>query len=334
MANTGKNMNYNKELFYTLDKVRELLLKTEDRSYSKDESIVRLIHTDRLTPYISYSGPVDIVTETEDVPEKSIKKITDSLYHTINTQMCNLEIGETLQPHDYDSITSLRNTKRFIEKLLFSLNAKRATKNLGVPILAEGIFRLLPLSVTYIGGNIKVELGSKMFIPKNINVEFNDEELNHNEIEDILGYTLYSTTENDYELIFLKQDVQYIITVIESSHELPKLRDSLTDTNRIISQKNKEIEKLKKELQAAQLKESTEDFDDFKSSVFILIFTLKYIIFKLDEELKTLSTEKKNKFDFANQTKIVNYIVNRKIPKLGKSNIDKIFAKANEINLD
>lgn len=326
-------MNYDKELFYTLDEVRKLLLKTEDRSYSKDESIVRLIHTDRLTPYIRYNGPVDIVTEAEDVPEKSIKRITDSLYHTINTQMCNLEIGETIHPHDYDSSTSLKNTKYFIEKLLFCLNAKRAKNTLGVSILAEGIFRLLPLSVTYLGGDIEVSLGPKMFMPEIIEADFIDQERN-NEIEKIKGYTLSPTKEDDYELIFLKSDLQYIITVIETSHELPTLRDKLLNANRVISQKNKEIEKLKKELQAAQLKESTEDFDDFRSSVFILIFTLKYIIFKLDEELKILSTEKKNKFDFANQTKIVNYIVNRKIPKLGESNIDKIFAKANIINLD
>ena len=206
MTNTGKNMNYNKELFYTLDEVRELLLKTEDRSYSKDESIVRLIHTDRLTPYISYSGPVDIVTEAEDVPEKSIKEITDSLYHTISTQMCNLEIGETIHPHDYDSSTSLRNTKRFIEKLLFSLNAKRATKNLGVSILVEGVFRLLPLSVTYLGGNLEVSLGPKMFIPEKIEADFGDKDLNNDEIKNILGYTLSPINKDDYELIFLKND--------------------------------------------------------------------------------------------------------------------------------
>lgn len=239
MANTGKNMNYDKELFYTLNEVRELLLKTEDRSYSKDESIVRLIHTDRLTPYIRYSGPVDIVTEAEDVPEKSIKEIIHSLYHTINTQMCNLEIGETIQPHDYDSSTSLKNTKYFIEKLLFSLNAKRAKKNLGVSILVEGIFRLLPLSITYIGGNIEVSLGPKMFIPEKIKADFGDEHLNNNGFKEIIGYTLTPIKEDDYELIFSKQDLQYIITIIETSHELPRLRDSLADTNRIISQKNK-----------------------------------------------------------------------------------------------
>ena len=333
MKNIGKNMNYNKELFYTLDEVRELLLKTEDRSYSKDESIVRLIHTDRLTPYIRFNGPVDIVTEAEDVPEKSIKKITDSLYHTINTQMCNLEIGETIHPYDYDSNTSLKNTKYFIEKLLFCLNAKRAKNTLGVSILAEGIFRLLPLSVTYLGGDIEVSLGPKMFMPEIIEADFIDQE-HFNEIEKIKGYTLSPTKEEDYELIFLKSDLQYIITVIDTSYELPTLRDKLLNANRVISQKNKEIEKLKQELQAAQLKGSTEDLDDFKSSVFVLIFTLKDLIFKLDKEFKALSTEEKNKFDFSNQTKIIDYIVYREIPKLGQSNIEKLFAEANKRNAD
>ena len=333
MKNIGKNMNYNKELFYTLDEVRKLLLKTEDRSYSKDESIVRLIHTDRLTPYIRYNGPVDIVTEAEDVPEKSIKKITDSLYHTINTQMCNLEIGETIHPYDYDSNTSLKNTKYFIEKLLFCLNAKRAKNTLGVSILAEGVFRLLPLSVTYLRGDIEVSLGPKMFMPEIIEADFNNQERSNNETEKIKGYTLSSTEEDNYELIFSKQDVQYIITVIETSHELPTLRDKLLDANRVISQKNKEIEELKQKLRTNQLKESTEDLSDIKDSAYRLIFALKHIVFKLDQELKALPTEKKNKFDFANQSNIVNHIADWNIAKLSKSNIEIIFAETNRRNL-
>lgn len=327
MTNTGKNMNYNKELFYTLDEVRELLLKTEDRSYSKDESIVRLIHTDRLTPYISYSGPVDIVTEAEDVPEKSIKEITDSLYHTISTQMCNLEIGETIHPHDYDSSTSLRNTKRFIEKLLFSLNAKRATKNLGVSILVEGVFRLLPLSVTYLGGNLEVSLGPKMFIPEKIEADFGDKDLNNDEIKNILGYTLSPINKDDYELIFLKNDLQYIITVIESSHELPKLRNSLSDTNRIISQKNKEIEILRKKLDKSQ---SQQTKNDVKDSAYSLILVLKDLLLNPDISAYHFKSESPKSTGKPTQSGLIQHIVDENIPKLGRRNIEDIFADANE----
>ncbi|WP_201566933.1 hypothetical protein [Psychrobacter immobilis] len=252
-------MNYDKNLFYTLDEVRDLLLKTGDRKFSRDENIANLIHTDRLTPYIRYSGPVDIVIEAESASEESINQVVNSLYHTINTQMCNLEIGEAIHPYDYDSNMSLGNTKYFIGKLLFLLNAKRALKNLGITILADGIFRLLPSSITYLGGNIEVALGPKMFIPKIIDVDFKDDDLNDNEIKDILGYTLCSTTRDNYEIIFLKNDLQYIITVIESSHELPKLRNDLSDANRTISELRKQNKDLTNKLQQTSKNSSSKN---------------------------------------------------------------------------
>lgn len=327
MANTGNNMNYNKELFYTLDEVRELLLKTEDRSYSKDESIVRLIHTDRLTPYISYSGLVDIVTEAEDVPEKSIKEITDNLYHTINTQMCNLEIGETIHHHDYDSSTSLKNTKHFIEKLLFSLNAKRAKTNLGVSILVEGIFRLLPLSITYIGGTIDVSLGPKMFIPEKIEADFGDKDLNNDQIKEIIGYTLTSIRKDAYELIFSKQDLQYIITVIETSHELPRLRDSFADTNRIIGQKNKEIKKLEKELRESQ---SEQPKNNVKDSIYSLTYALKKLLLDPDINAYHFKSDSTKSTGQPTQDGLIQHIVAMKIPKLSKRSIEDIFSESNK----
>ncbi len=328
MKNIGKNMNYNKELFYTLDEVRKLLLKTEDRSYSKDESIVRLIHTDRLTPYIRYNGPVDIVTEAEDVPEKSIKKITDSLYHTINTQMCNLEIGETIHPYDYDSNTSLKNTKYFIEKLLFCLNAKRAKNTLGVSILAEGIFRLLPLSVTYLGGDIEVSLGPKMFMPEIIEADFIDQDRN-NEIEKIKGYTLSSTKEEDYELIFLKSDLQYIITVIDTSHELPTLRENLLNANRVISQKNKEIELLKKELRESG---SGKSENNVRDNVYSLISALKELLFDPNIAAYHFKSDSHKSTGQPTQEGLIQCIVDMKIPKLSKRTIEDIFSESNKRN--
>lgn len=328
MKNIGKNMNYNKELFYTLDEVRKLLLKTEDRSYSKDESIVRLIHTDRLTPYIRYNGPVDIVTEAEDVPEKSIKKITDGLYHTINTQMCNLEIGETIHPYDYDSNTSLKNTKYFIEKLLFCLNAKRAKNTLGVSILAEGIFRLLPLSVTYLGGDIEVSLGPKMFMPEIIEADFIDQDRN-NEIEKIKGYTLSSTKEEDYELIFLKSDLQYIITVIDTSHELPTLRENLLNANRVISQKNKEIELLKKELRESG---SGKSENNVRDNVYSLISALKELLFDPNIAAYHFKSDSHKSTGQPTQEGLIQCIVDMKIPKLSKRTIEDIFSESNKRN--
>lgn len=323
-------MNYDKDLFYTFDEVRELLLKTEDRNFSKDENIVNLIHTDRLTPYIRYSGPVDIVIEAESASEESIKQVVNGLYHTINTQMCNLEIGEAIHPYDYDSDMNLGDTKKFIGKLLFLLNAKRALKNLGITILADGIFRLLPFSVTYIGGDIKIALGPKMFIPKIVDVNFKDHDLNNNEIKEILGYTLCSTTRDDYELIFLKTDLHYIITVIESSHELPKLRNSLSDTNRMIAQKNKEIEKLKKELKQAT---SISPKKGIKDSTYSLIHVLKELLLDPNLNAFNFKSESLKSTGEPTQAGLVAYIEDMKIKNLGKRNIEEIFSTANKTQI-
>lgn len=67
-------MSYDKNLFYTLDEVKELLFKTGDQKIFKEENIVNLIHTDRLTPYIKYNGLVNIVTEAERASEESINQ--------------------------------------------------------------------------------------------------------------------------------------------------------------------------------------------------------------------------------------------------------------------
>lgn len=323
-------MNYDKDLFYTLDEVRELLLKTGDRKFSKDENIVNLIHTDRLTPYIIYNGLVDIVIESESASEESINQVVDSLYHTINTQMCNLEIGEAIHPYDYDSNMNLGDTKNFIGKLLFLLNAKRALRILGITIPAEGIFRLLPLSITYLGGDIEVALGPKMFIPKIIDVDFKDDDLNNNEIEDILGYTLCPTTRDDYELIFLKNDLQYIITVIESSHELPKLRNSLSDTNRTVAQKNKEIKKLKKELEQAA---SINPKKEIKDSTYSLIYVLKELLLDPDLNAFNFKSESLKSTGEPTQAGLIAYIEDMKIKNLGKRNIEEIFSTANKTQI-
>lgn len=323
-------MNYDKDLFYTFDEVRELLLKTGERRFSKDENIVNLIHTDRLTPYIRYSGPVDMVIEAESASEESINQVVNSLYRTINTQMCNLEIGEAIHPYDYDSDMNLGDTKYFIGKLLFLLNAKRALKNLGITILADGIFRLLPFSITYIGGDIEVALGPKMFIPKIVDVDFKDHDLNHNEIKEILGYTLCPTTRDDYELIFLKDDLQYIITVIESSHELPELRNSLSDTSRMIAQKNKEIEKLKKELKQAT---SISPKKEIKDSTYSLIHVLKELLLDPNLNAFNFKSESLKSTGEPTQAGLVAYIEDMKIKNLGKRNIEEIFSTANKTQI-
>jgi len=318
-------MNFDKNLFYTLDEVKELIFKTGDQNFFKEENIVNLIHTDRLTPYIRYKGLVDIVTEVERASDESINQTIDSLYHTINTQMCNLEIGEAIHPHDYDSNANLGDTKYFIGKLLFLLNAKRALKTLGITRLADGIFRLLPLSITYLGGNIEAELGPKMFIPKIIDIKFSDDGLKIN--ENILGYTLYPTSKDDYELIFSKDDLQYIVTVIERSHELPKIRESLADTNRIIAQKNIEIKKLKKELE--ELK-STSPTNDIKDSAYLLIYVLKELL--LDPNLNAFNFKSNSLKSTGEPTQsgLISYIGDMRVKNLGKRNIEDIFSKANK----
>jgi len=318
-------MSYDKNLFYTLDEVKELLFKTGDQKIFKEENIVNLIHTDRLTPYIKYNGLVNIVTEAERASEESINQAIDSLYHTISTQMCNLELGEAIHPHDYDSNANLGDTKYFIGKLLFLLNAQRALKTLGITILADGIFRLLPISITYLGGNIEVELGPKMFIPKIIDVKFSDDDLKIN--ENILGYTLCPTSKDDYELIFLKYDLQYIVTVIERSHELPKLRESLADTNRIIAQKNIEIKKLKKELE--ELK-STRPANDIKDSAYLLIHVLKELLLDPNLNAFNFKSDSPKSTGEPTQSGLVSYIEDMKVKSLGKRNIEGIFSQASK----
>lgn len=67
-----------------------------------------------------------------------------------------------------------------------------------------------------------------------------------------------------------------------------------------------------------------------KDSAYRLIFALKDIVLGLDQESEVLSTEKKNKVKYANQSQIVAHIADKYTAKLSQSNIEKIFTEANK----
>lgn len=249
--------------FYDLNEVKEYFLATKDLSFKKDidKAIISLIHTNRLVPYVKYKGLVDIAVESREMSKEAKKEIIDALSHTIETEMSKLEIGELISPLDYDSTTNINDIIYLVKKLLFSLNGRQATRTYGKQPYVEGIFRLEPINVMHTYAGIKINLGLGMFLSQAIQLELNELEFSEDDFD---GYVLYPShysgndkieLEYQCELIFSSHDLEYILTVINRSHELPNLHNSLKNANRIISQKNKEIETLRKQLEKSQSKQ-------------------------------------------------------------------------------
>ncbi|MGE6407360.1 MULTISPECIES: hypothetical protein [unclassified Psychrobacter] len=320
--------------FYTLEEVKKYLLETNDSSFKRDKSIISLIHTNRLTPYVRYKGLVDIVTDAEKMSEEARKEVVNSLSHNIATEMSNLEIGELVNPHDYDSTSNLNDIIYLVKKLLFSLEGKRAKKTLGVQVYVEGIFRLSSINIAYSELAFEVILGTNMFIAQAVQFDLNDPGLNENEIE---GYILYpdNSDENDKidleyncELVFARHDLLYILKVIKNSHELPKLENDLSDANRTIARQDKEIRNLKKELEKIR---SEKPKNDVKDSVYALILVFKDLLLNPDINASNFKSDSPKSTGEPTQSGLIEHIISKNIPKLGKRNIEEILRLANQL---
>ena len=309
-------------------------METNDSSFKRDKSIISLIHTNRLTPYVRYKGLVDIVTDAEKMSEEARKEVVNSLSHNIATEMSNLEIGELVNPHDYDSTSNLNDIIYLVKKLLFSLEGKRAKKTLGVQVYVEGIFRLSSINIAYSELAFEVILGTNMFIAQAVQFDLNDPGLNENEIE---GYILYpdNSDENDKidleyncELVFARHDLLYILKVIKNSHELPKLENDLSDANRTIARQDKEIRNLKKELEKIR---SEKPKNDVKDSVYALILVFKDLLLNPDINASNFKSDSPKSTGEPTQSGLIEHIISKNIPKLGKRNIEEILRLANQL---
>lgn len=166
-----------------------------------------------------------------------------------------------------------------------------------------------------------------------------------------LGYCLYNINDKinekhlktglKCEIVFDKEELLDIVSEYKNKQRNDYLENELEEAREHIERLKRgrnllevEVDRLKRDLRATQLQEPTENLNDVKDSVYRLIFVLKDIILGLDQESKVLSTEKKNKINFVNQSEIVDHITAKEIPKLSKSNIEKIFTEANKRSLD
>lgn len=166
-----------------------------------------------------------------------------------------------------------------------------------------------------------------------------------------LGYCLYhindevnrkySETGLKCEIVFDTEELLDVVSEYKNKQRNDYLENELKEAREYIERLERgrnllevEISKLKRELRTTQPQESTEDLNDVKDSAYRLIFALKDVILGLDQESKVLSTEKKNKVNFANQSEIVAHITAKDTAKLSKSNIEKIFTEANRRSLD
>ena len=162
-----------------------------------------------------------------------------------------------------------------------------------------------------------------------------------------LGYCLYhikdevnrkySETDLKCEIVFDTEELRDVVSEYKNKQrndylesELKEAREYIEHLERSRNLLEVEISRLKRELRTTQPQEPTEDLNDVKDSAYRLIFALKDIVLGLDQESEVLSTEKKNKVKYANQSQIVAHIADKYTAKLSQSNIEKIFTEANK----
>lgn len=214
----------------------------------------------------------------------------------------------------------------------------------------SGIFKLSKENIILSEFCLEANLGVGYPVAQKIKIySISNEDLKDKDLS--LGYCLYnindkinekhSKTDLKCEIVFDKEELLDIASEYKNKQRKEYLENELEEARKHIEHLKRgrnllevEIDRLKKDLRATQPQEPTENLNDVKDSVYRLIFVLKDIILGLDQESKVLSTEKKNKINFVNQSEIVDYITTKEIPKLSKSNIEKIFTEANKRSLD
>lgn len=282
--------------FYNFKELVALLKEITDKTIS-DVEVKRRIDSNQLTPYLYYKGAAHLT-----------------------------ERGFFLNGIDY--VADLFEEEFYV----------------------SGIFKLDKENIFLSEFCLEANLGVGYPVAQKIKIySISNEDLKN--IGSTLGYCLYNTndkvnekhskTDLKCEIVFDKEELLDIASEYKNKQRKDYLENELEEARKHIEHLKRgrnllevEIDRLKKDLRATQPQEPTENLNDVKDSVYRLIFVLKDIILGLDQESKVLSTEKKNKINFVNQSEIVDYITTKEIPKLSKSNIEKIFTEANKRSLD
>lgn len=254
--------------FYTLNEVRKLLAEKNDKAFNTDEAIMKLIDANQLVPYLRYTGLVELVTQAISINREST---IDSLTNTIKKDISKLEIGELVSPLSYDSTTKLNEIIYYVKKLLSSFQDQYASKVENSLLYTSGLFKLSPSNISHSQLGIKVSLGKEKPISKAIEFYLNNPGLNDDEI---MGYLLHSAEnslndklklKHEYKLLFARNDLLYILTIINDSHLVPSLEIEVSSKNRIINEKDKEIKLLKKELDKLRSEQRQSDTKEISS---------------------------------------------------------------------
>lgn len=323
--------------FYNLDEVREYLKNTRDNAFSNDDDIMKLIQTNQLAPYLKYKGKAYGVLDYEKMNDKKIKSVIASLNNTITSEITKFQVGELINPLNYDYDINVNNIIYLVKKLLFTYETRRATRLTTQSINIQGTFRLSTFNIKHSELGFKVHLGASLPVSQAIEID-SDSDYQISIQNKLKGYILDPSNqvepektkfESDYNLVFASNDLAYILEIIKASHENPKLKEELANANRTINQKNKEIKRLEKELRESQ---SEQPKNDVKDSIYSLISVFKKLLLDPDIGAYHFKSDSLQSTGQPTQSGLIQYIVGLKVPKLSKRSIEDIFSESNKRN--
>ena len=278
--------------FYNFKDSVALFKDMIDKSIS-DTEVYRRIESGQLTPYLDYKGAAHLTKN-----------------------------GIVLRDIDYIS-------ELFEEEFYVSGIFKLSHENI---ILSEFCLEAI------LGVGNPVAQKNKIYSISNKNLKNTDLSLGYclYHIKDEVNRK-YSETDLKCEIVFDTEELRDVVSEYKNKQrndylesELKEAREYIEHLERSRNLLEVEISRLKRELRTTQPQEPTEDLNDVKDSAYRLIFALKDIVLGLDQESEVLSTEKKNKVKYANQSQIVAHIADKYTAKLSQSNIEKIFTEANK----
>lgn len=344
--------------FYTLEEVKSKLAESTDPKLSSDQILKNFIDAHILTPYVYYKG---LINPVKSVYSKNREVAIKELSATINEDITDFQLKELIDSHRYDSSLDIDAIMHQTKKLLTTFIDKYDMSKNNIAYYSEGIFSISPNNVILSHLGLKVSIDDLKPISQHVKFIFNNpfdytncdytglllDHKNKYQSQDkynlpptlkeaeVLGWVLHMP-DSDYqemlklekfcELKFSSQDLNHLLHRIENINLAPKLANDLKEANRLISQQNKEIEKLKKQIEIST--KPSEGIENAKDSVYRMICILKDIVLKLDQD------GNKQAFNFEKQTDLVDYIENKDIPKLSRSNIEKILSQANKTLFD
>ena len=102
----------------------------------------------------------------------------------------------------------------------------------------------------------------------------------------------------------------------------------MSDANRTIARQDKEIRNLKKELEKIR---SEKPKNDVKDSVYALILVFKDLLLNPDISAYNFKSDSPKSTGEPTQSGLIEHIISKNIPKLGKRNIEEILRLANQL---